>query len=100
MLITNQQKSQIQEVITNSLRKKFQNYNLEPASLPFYFRLHGKDRIAPHSFIHSLSTNFGTSIFESVAKSLALLNFADTQLQQWQAHKFRQRCDRLSRYHG
>jgi len=82
MPLTNHQKSHIQQVITNSLRNKFQNYNPEPASMPFHFRLLGKDRIALYSFIHSLSTNFGTSIFEPVAKSLAELNFASAEQQQ------------------
>jgi len=82
MPLTNQQKSHIQKVITNSLRNKFQNYNPEPASMPFHFRLLGKDRIALYSFIHSLSTNFGISIFEPVAKSLAELNFANAEQQQ------------------
>jgi len=31
----------------------------------------GKDRLALYAFIHSLSTNFGTTIFEPVALSLA-----------------------------
>jgi type II restriction enzyme len=82
MPLTNTQKQHIQQVITNSLRNKFQNYNPEPASMPFHFRLLGTDRIALYSFIHSLSTNFGTSIFEPVAKSLAVLNFANAELQQ------------------
>jgi type II restriction enzyme len=82
MPLTNQQKQHIQQVITNSLRNKFQNYNPEPASMPFHFRLLGKDRIALYSFIHSLSTNFGTSIFEPVAKSLAQLNFVSAEQQQ------------------
>ena len=82
MPLTNTQKSHIQQVITNSLRHKFQNYNPEPASMPFHFRLLGKDRVALYSFIHSLSTNFGTSIFEPVAKSLAELNFVNAEQQQ------------------
>jgi type II restriction enzyme len=82
MALTNTQKQQIQQVITNSLRNKFQNYNPEPASMPFHFRLLGKDRVALYSFIHSLSTNFGTSIFEPVAKSLAQLNFSNAEQQQ------------------
>ena len=82
MALTNTQKSHIQQVIINSLRNKFQNYNPEPASMPFHFRLLGKDRIALYSFIHSLSTNFGTSIFEPVAQSLAGLYFANAELQQ------------------
>jgi len=82
MPLTNTQKSQIQQVITNSLRNKFQNYNPEPASMPFHFRLLGKDRVTLYSFIHSLSTNFGTTIFEPVAKSLAELNFTSAEAQQ------------------
>jgi len=82
MPLTNQQKSDIQQVIINNLRNKFQNYNPEPASMPFHYRLLGKDRIALYSFIHSLSTNFGTSIFEPVAKSLAENVFIKAELQQ------------------
>ena len=80
--MTNEQKTQMKRVIVNCLRNKFQNYNPEPASMPFHFRLLGKDRMALYSFMHSLSTNFGTSIFEPVAKSLAQLNFSNVQLQQ------------------
>jgi type II restriction enzyme len=43
--------------------------------MPFHIRLLGKDRLALYSFIHSLSTNFGTSIFEPVAIALAKNNF-------------------------
>jgi type II restriction enzyme len=82
MPLTNKQKQYIQQVIETCLRNKFQNYNPEPASMPFHYRLLGKDRIALYSFIHSLMTNFGTSIFEPVAKSLAVLNFTDAELQQ------------------
>jgi type II restriction enzyme len=82
MPLTNQQKQHIQQVIINSLRNRFQNYNPEPASMPFHFRLLGKDRMALYSFMHSLSTNFGTSIFEPVAKSLAQLNFVSAEHQQ------------------
>ena len=50
-------------------------YNPEPAVMPFHTRLLGKDRLALYSFIHSLNTNFGTTIFEPVAASLASSNF-------------------------
>ncbi|GHU98430.1 TdeIII family type II restriction endonuclease [Candidatus Desulfovibrio trichonymphae] len=50
--------------------------------MPFHFRLLGKDKMALYSFIHSLSTNFGTSIFEPVAKFLASLNFVKAETQQ------------------
>ena len=43
--------------------------------MPFHTRLLGKDRLALYSFIHSLNTNFGTTIFEPVAVALASNNF-------------------------
>ena len=81
MSLTNQHKSQIRQIIIDSLRDIFKNYNPEPVSMPFHFRLLGKDRMALYSFIHSLITKFGTSIFDSVAKSLAQLNFAYAESQ-------------------
>ncbi len=72
----------IASVLKRSLQQKFQNYKPEPSSMPFHTRLLGKDRLALYSFIHSLNTNFGTSIFEPAAKALAKDNFAIAQSQQ------------------
>jgi type II restriction enzyme len=82
MPLTDEQKADIQQVITTCLRNKFQNYAPESNHMPFHHRLLGKDRMALYSFIHSLSTRFGTSIFEPVAKSLALLRHKEALLQQ------------------
>ncbi len=49
--------------------------------MPFHTRLLGTDRLALYSFIHSLNTNFGTSVFEPVAVALAKSNFADAKAQ-------------------
>src|SRR5690606_20486079 len=68
--------------LQNSLRNKFANHNPEPASMPFHTRLLGKDRLALYQFIHSLNTNFGTTIFEPVAKALASENFQSAKSQQ------------------
>lgn len=76
MSLTTSQIQAIEGVLRNSLRHKFQNYNPEPSSMPFHTRLLGKDRMALFSFIHSLNTNFGTSIFEPVALALASSSFA------------------------
>ena len=75
MALTTEQIQTIENVLRNSLRHKFQNYKPEPASMPFHTRLLGKDRMALFSFIHSLNTNFGTSIFEPVALALASSKF-------------------------
>jgi len=71
MPITNEQKVGIKLTLTQSLSNKFANHNPEPASMPFHTRLLGKDRLALYQFIHSLNTNFGTTIFEPVAIKLA-----------------------------
>lgn len=82
MALTQAQIQIVEEVLKNSLRHKFQNYNPEPASMPFHTRLLGKDRMALFSFIHSLNTNFGTSIFEPVAEAAASANFQSASSQQ------------------
>lgn len=75
MALEELQKNQIQQVIKTCLRNKFQNYKPESNNMPFYFRLIGKDRMALYSFIQSLNTTFGTSIFEPVAVALAKIQF-------------------------
>jgi len=95
MALTQQQIQQIETVLRNSLRHKFQNYNPEPASMPFHTRLLGKDRMALFSFIHSLNTNFGTSIFEPVAKALALSTFASAESQQTAGNQISSEAQRV-----
>lgn len=75
MPLSNSQIKSVEETISNSLIKRFETYNPEPAVMPFHTRLLGKDRLALYSFIHSLNTNFGTTIFEPVAISLASSRF-------------------------
>ena len=79
--MNNFQKENIIDVIRNCLRNKFQNYKPETNHMPFHYRLLGCDRMALFSFIHSLNTTFGTSIFEPVAETLAGLNFTGAQKQ-------------------
>ncbi len=81
MGLTKAQIKKIEKVIKDSLRKKFQNYNPETKNMPFHYRLLGKDRMALFSFINSLNTTFGTSIFEPVAETLASLNFVEAKKQ-------------------
>ena len=75
MSLSKDQTRNVEEVLKSSLRNKFKNYDPEPASMPFHTRLLGKDRLALFSFIHSLNTNFGTTIFEPVGLALAQRNF-------------------------
>ncbi|MBF0389404.1 MAG: TdeIII family type II restriction endonuclease [Desulfamplus sp.] len=82
MALTQEQINRVENVLRDSLRNKFQNYNPEPASMPFHTRLLGRDRMALFSFIHSLNTNFGTTIFEPVALALASSTFTSASSQQ------------------
>ena len=75
MKLSTEKKERIKQVLKTSLRNKFQNYRPETKHMPFHFRLLGKDRMALFSFIQSLNTTFGTSIYEPVAIALAEKKF-------------------------
>jgi len=75
MSLTKEQIEKVESVIKESLRNKFLSYKPETNNMPFHYRLLGKDRMALYSFIQSLNTTFGTSIFEPVAEALAGLKF-------------------------
>ena len=79
--LTVEQSETIENLLCNALRNKFKNYKPETKFMPFHTRLLGKDRMALFSFIHSLNTNFGTAIFEPVARQLALNRFKESQTQ-------------------
>jgi type II restriction enzyme len=77
----------IETTIKDSLRKKFLNYKPESKHMPFHFNLLGKDRMALYSFIQSLNTTFGTSIFEPVAVTLAKTRFQKAESQHVPGHE-------------
>jgi type II restriction enzyme len=81
MAFNEKQKVETQNVIINCLRKKFQGYKWKDNNMPFHFRLLGKDRMALYSFMQSLLTTFGTSIFEPVAAAIAEKNFKRAEYQ-------------------
>jgi type II restriction enzyme len=81
MALTKEQIKKVENTIRESLRNKFLTYKPETSDMPFHYRLLGRDRMALFSFIHSLNTTFGTSIFEPVAETLASLRFSVAQKQ-------------------
>ncbi len=76
MALTAQQNARVKRTIETCLRNKFSSYVPENNAMPFHYRLLGKDRMALYSFMQSLLTTFGTSIFEPVAAELAKNKFA------------------------
>lgn len=81
MGLSRKQTAYIETVIKNCLSEKFRSYSPESSNMPFHYRLLGKDRMVLYSFIHSLNTSFGTSIFEPVAVALAELRFEEAKRQ-------------------
>lgn len=81
MILSKEQIEKIEHTIKDSLRSKFRSYKPETKNMPFHYRLLGRDRMALFSFIHSLNTTFGTSIFEPVAETLAGFRFPIVQKQ-------------------
>lgn len=95
MPLSSKQINLVETVLKNSLRHKFQNHNPEPAVMPFHTRLLGKDRMALFSFIHSLNTNFGTTIFEPVAVTLASTTFKIVKNQATAGNKISEKAQRV-----
>ncbi len=75
MPLTDAQCNQVEATIKTTLRQKFKNYKPETKSMPFHYRLLGRDRMALYSFIQSLNTTFGKSVFEPIAEILANLHY-------------------------
>jgi type II restriction enzyme len=98
MGLNNEQKDYIEEVIINCLRAKFQHYKPESNNMPFHYRLLGKDRMALYSFIQSLNTTFGTSIFEPVAVALAQNNFKKVEKQYVIGNQISSECQNVIQY--
>ena len=68
MALLKQQYNEIKIYLTSKIREKLLGYNPETTSMPFHFRLLGEDRMALFSFIQSVNTTLGTSIFEKVGQ--------------------------------
>ena len=75
MAFSSDQFERIKNIIRYSLQSKFQKYKPESNNMPFHHRLLGRDRMALYSFIQSVNTTFGISIFEPVAVELAKNKF-------------------------
>jgi type II restriction enzyme len=81
MFLDKEQIIEFEKTIENSIKRKLREYEPETNYMPFHYRLLGKDRMALYSFIHSLNTSFGTSIFEPAALILSRKNFVEAHKQ-------------------
>ena len=75
MSLSTQQHNKIAELLTEQIRRKLSDYSPETNNMPFHIRLLGKDHMALFSFIQSINTTLGTSVFEQVAAVIAATHF-------------------------
>lgn len=75
MPLSAQQNAEIEQLLKQQIRRKLDDYSPETNNMPFHIRLLGKDRMALFSFIQSINTTLGTSVFEQVAAVIAKPHF-------------------------
>jgi hypothetical protein len=72
MALSLNQKNKITQLLTNKIENKLKSYGRESTSMPFLARLiQDNEKIAAYSFIHSLATTLGMSIYEDVSVIIA-----------------------------
>lgn len=71
MSTSDENRIKIIKLLKKTVISKLSNYKPETYNMPFHFRLLGRDRYALFSFIHSMNTTFGMSIWEQVSMILA-----------------------------
>lgn len=69
------QNAEIEQLLKEQIRRKMDGYSPETNNMPFHVRLLGRDKMALFSFIQSVNTSLGTSVFEQVAAIIAKPNF-------------------------
>ena len=76
MALSNDQIKTIKELLQQKINDKLKNYARETSSMPFLAKLmQDNEKVASYSFIQSLLTTLGMSIYEEVAKIIAEKNF-------------------------
>ena len=72
MSLSKVQKEKIDQLISHKIEKKLKVYGRETSSMPFLSRIiQDNEKIAAYSFIHSVSTSLGMSIYEEVSVIIA-----------------------------
>jgi hypothetical protein len=72
MALSKSQSDRISELLSNKIESKLKKYGRETTSMPFLARLiQDNEKIAAYSFIHSLATTLGMSIYEDVSLIIA-----------------------------
>ncbi|MCI2425566.1 TdeIII family type II restriction endonuclease [Candidatus Acetothermia bacterium] len=72
MALSKSQKERIATLLERKIEDKLHRYARETSSMPFLTRLiQDSEKVAAYSFIHSIATTLGMSIYEDVSKIIA-----------------------------
>jgi len=72
MALSKNQKEKISFLLEKKIEDKLKRYARETSSMPFLTRLiQDSEKVAAYSFIHSIATTLGMSIYEDVSKIIA-----------------------------
>jgi len=76
MSLNQLQKKEIKQLLRKKLDEKLVKYERESSSMPFLVKIMQEpSQVAAYSFIHSLSTTLGQSVYEEMAKIIASSHF-------------------------
>jgi len=76
MTLNEKQKNDIKSLLSQKIDAKLKKYVRETSSMPFLAKLmQDSEQVAAYSFIHSLATTLGMSVYEQVAKIIAKPHF-------------------------
>ena len=79
MVLSPNQVKEIKNLLRDKIKTKLKKYSRETTSMPFLVRLiQNEEQVASYSFIHSILTSLGMSIYEDVAKIIAKPNSQET----------------------
>ncbi|MFO7790410.1 MAG: TdeIII family type II restriction endonuclease [Bacteroidales bacterium] len=72
MSLSKSQRDKITDLLSSKIENKLKKYGRETTSMPFLARLiQDNEKIAAYSFIHSMATTLGMSIYEDVSLIIA-----------------------------
>lgn len=75
MGLSDNQRNQIKELLSTKITNKLKKYARETSSMPFLVKLmQDKEKVASYSFILSLATTLGMSVYEDVSRIIAAEN--------------------------
>ena len=76
MTLTLKQVKEIKDLLRQKIDEKLKNYARETSSMPFLAKLmQDSEKVAAYSFIHSLATTLGMSIYEKISEIVAIPNY-------------------------